>query len=133
MEAVGYEDFRDDNPKQNINLLLQRVEPVVLRNKMFQRLKYDRSLEKDVPRLIGMLKTEAIARKEYGDQVSRNRTAEIAPSNDNRRQGRSGGRSKGRGSTKSPTSDDNAGSFTPWRSKEGEKGDKEPPLCLYEH
>lgn len=51
-ESVGYEDFRDENPKQTAQLLLQKVQPTALITKMFQRIKYDRSLEKNAPALI---------------------------------------------------------------------------------
>lgn len=74
LEAVGYEDFRDDNPKQTINLLLQRVQPSALKQKMFQRVKYERALETSVPKFINKLKSEAIACQVYGESTKPTRS-----------------------------------------------------------
>lgn len=68
LEAVEYNNFRADNPKPAINLLLQRVQPNALHTKIFQRVEYDSTLEKSVPKLIVRLKAEAISCQEYDEQ-----------------------------------------------------------------
>lgn len=44
LESIGYEDFREDNPKQKANLLLKRVQTTALCSKMFQKMRYNPSL-----------------------------------------------------------------------------------------
>lgn len=69
LEAVGYEDYRDENAKQIVHLLLRHVEPTFVQNKMFQFVKFDTSLEKSFPKFIAKLKKEAISCQEYGEQL----------------------------------------------------------------
>lgn len=131
MESVGYEYFRAENPKQTVNVLWQRVKPVVLRNKKCQRLKYDRPLENNVPRLIRKLKSEAIASQRYGYQVSDSRGTDPAHPNNGRTHGISGGRSAVRGGSRTTTTDGNDSSSTS-RKQHAEPHKKEPSFCLYE-
>lgn len=135
LESVGYDDFRDDNPKQTAHLLLQRVQPAALRSKMFQRIKYDTSLEKSVPKLISKLKEEAIACQEYGE----------AAGGQGRQGGNAAGDSQGNksnsGSKRGGHSSEKGGRQARDSEKHSEGSSagsgssstpKEPPLCLWE-
>lgn len=66
IEAFGYEDFRDENIRQKVHLLLRKVGPAPLRNEMFQFIKLDPTIEKYVPKFIEELKMGAISCQEYG-------------------------------------------------------------------
>lgn len=138
LEGVGYDDFREDNPKQTINLLLQKVQPAALKQKMFLKLKYDRSLEKSVPSFISKLKNEAIACQEYGESVKPSRkgneSTALSASNGSLSSGkrsgknRSGNRNERRGNGK----DEGGGDTSSANARtDSAKDKKEPPVCLW--
>lgn len=140
LEAVGYENFREDNPKQTAKLILQRIQPAALKQKMFQRMNYDQSLEKSVPKLISKLQQEAISCQEYGEGVGVLRGSDKGEGSSSNgqtsansrgtrgRRGNNQGRDfpAGKGDSKK---EENKG------EKEKDKnssGQSEPPLCLWE-
>lgn len=135
LEAVGYEDFRDENPKQTIHLLLQRVQPSALKSKMLQKVKYDPALEKSVPKFIAKLKFEAIACQEYGESVKGGRKLEGAGRtvHNGTRGGNSGERRQnGNGEEQRRSHQRQShkkGGSKPFMAAEAVA---EPPLCLWE-
>ena len=70
LDSVGCGNFKIDNPKHTVSLMLRRVKPYALRDEMRRRLKFDESLEKDVRKFIRVLITEAQACQKYGEKGS---------------------------------------------------------------
>ena len=66
LESIGCIDFRTDNPKKTVQLLLQRIQTPALRSEMKKRIQFDVSLEKNVKSFIRILTAEARSCQKYG-------------------------------------------------------------------
>lgn len=69
LDAVGYGDFKTNNPKHMIKLLLEGIRPPALKTAMEERIKVEAGLEKNVRLFIQRLKTDAAACQAFGQQV----------------------------------------------------------------
>lgn len=61
LDAIGYGEFRNDNPKHMIKLLLDGVRPLALKTAVEDRIKVEAGLEKNVQMFIQRMKTHAEA------------------------------------------------------------------------
>lgn len=118
LDAVGYGDFKSENPKHMIRLLLDRIRPPALKTAMEERLKVEAGLEKNVKLFITRLKNDAKACQVFGPPVT---APPVIPP-------RGGGRGRGRGG------DGNRGGTTQpgGGSNSGEDPEKDKGVvCLY--
>ena len=65
LESVGYENFKDDNPKKTIQLLQEKWFPKALKSVMQQALEYQETLRKDVVAYVEMPCIESKAYEKY--------------------------------------------------------------------
>ena len=114
LESVGCGDFREENPKKAISLLLGHLQPAVLKREMRRRLSYDEVLEKNLKKFIKVLSREAINCQIYGveSKESTRKPSNSKPGN-------------GKGFSKEIE--------TGKRKAKPDTISKEAPLCLWEH
>ncbi len=108
LEGIGCGEFRNKNPKQTSVLLLRKVKPFGIKDKMNRRIQFDESRATDIPRLIEQLSEEAKACQIYDGTGGRSPTFK-----------------KGQSSAKQPSKSESLGSTS------GTKSKKEKPLCLW--
>lgn len=113
LETVGCGYFREENPKKCVNLLIQRLQPAVLKREIRKRVSYDEGLEKDLKKFISALSREAINCQVYGADTK-------APSTKPGPSMSTSNKSKSRG-----TNRDN-------EAPKSEGKTKKLPLCLWE-
>ena len=111
LESVGCGEFREDNPKKTINLLLSRLQPAALKREMRRRISYDESLEKNLKKFIKILSREAVNCQVYGVE---SKDPPKKPT------GTKSGNSKGKGTEGGKD------------SKKSDSQSNKTPLCLWE-
>ncbi len=66
LESIGCGDFREQNSKKTVRLLMSRVQPPALKNELRHRVEFDESLENNVKKFIRVLVQEAVNCEVYG-------------------------------------------------------------------
>lgn len=69
LEDIGYRNFKDENPKYTIKLLVDRIKPPALKTAMEERVKVETGLDKDVRKFIQRLKEDAKPCQAFGQKV----------------------------------------------------------------
>lgn len=105
LDAVGYGEFKTENPKHTIKILLERVRPPALKNAMHERLKVEPGLEKDVRRFIKRLKEDAHACQAFGQQVDSTETKHGPTPGKGTSDGKDDRKNSGKGPGKGPGED----------------------------
>lgn len=123
LDAIGYEDFKTENPKHTIKILLDRIKPPALKSAMFERIKVEAGLEKNVRLFIARLKEDAKACQSFGQQLqtAADMKHEDPPAGGNRRRG-GGGRNPGSSGPGGGGNDDGGNP---------QNGKDKKPICLY--
>lgn len=65
LESIGYDDFKEDNPKKTVKLLQEKLYPRKLKTVMQKALDYQESLQSDVSGYVRLLCSEAAAHDKY--------------------------------------------------------------------
>eukprot|EP00171_Calliarthron_tuberculosum_P019612 IDg19612t1 len=70
LESIGCGDFRDQNSKKTVRLLMSRIQPPALKRELRRRVEFDQSLEKNVKSFIRVFIQEAPNCEVYGHDKS---------------------------------------------------------------
>ena len=112
LESIGCGDFREQNPKKTIRLLMSRVQPQALMRELRRRVEFDKSLEENVKKFIRVLVQEAVNCEVYGHE-----SVEKVPKKSN--------------PTRPPSSRGNKGDGKGTSSDMPATGTKKLPICIW--
>ena len=111
LEIIGCGDFREQNPKKTIRLLMSRVQPQALKRELRHRVEFDKSPEENVKKFIRVLVQEAVNCEVYGHE-----SVEKVPKKSN--------------PTRPPSSRGNKGDGKGTSSDTPATGRKKLPICI---